>query len=101
MADYFDFVLAKHKEDGDRTYLFRAPAWSGLEKGDSIKVETQHGQKLATVVSTVTLRSDDTEKIDFIMHGTGADENVRKVISKVTYVNFEYSEEEDEQLAHS
>lgn len=100
MTDYFDFVLAKHN-DCDRTYLFRAPAWSGLKKGDSIKVETKRGQKLATVVSTITLRSDDTEKIDFIMHGTGAAENVRKVISKVTYVNFEYSEEEDEQLERS
>ena len=88
MNDYFDFVLCK--QENGKNYLFHAPAFSKLAKGDLVKVETVHGEKLATVVSCITL---DDAKIDFIMNATGAPKDVKKVLAKVEYSDFEYEED--------
>ena len=94
MAYYFDFVLCKQ---GDRNFLFRAPEWSHLEKGDLVVVETKNGEKNATVVSSITLSINDKDEIDFIMNATGADPVVKRVLRKIVYKDLEYEEDEDEQ----
>ena len=38
--EFFDFVLCKH-ENSDKSYLFRAPAFTHLTKGDLVVVETK------------------------------------------------------------
>ena len=95
MSQYFDFVLCKH--DGcDKTFLFRAPAWSHLEKGDLVVVETVNGEQMAQVVSCITLGNDEVDKIDFIMNATRADSDVKKVLKKVDYKVFSYWEDDNE-----
>lgn len=91
MNNYFDFVLCK--QENGKNYLFHAPAFSKLKKGDLVKVETVHGEKLATVVSCITLAENDDAKIDFIMNATGAPKDVKKVLAKVEYSDFEYEDE--------
>lgn len=87
----FDFVLCKHPND-NRNFLFRAPAFSGLAKGDEVIVDTKYGRQLATVESCVNLDESETDLIDLIMTATGASKEIKKVISKVKYMNFEYED---------
>ena len=94
MNNYFDFVLCKH-ENGGKTFLFHAPAFSKLKKGDLVKVETVHGETMATVVSCITLADDDYSKIDFVMNATGARSEVKKVLSKVEYIQSDFEYEDD------
>ena len=95
MNEYFDFVLIKH--DGcDKNYLFRAPAFSHLKKGDMVTVDTKNGEKMVTVVSSVCVKKTDMETIDFIMNATGAGDDVRKVVSKIQFDDFEYEEDDHE-----
>lgn len=91
MSNYFDFVLCKM---GNRkNVLFHAPAFSKLAKGDLVKVEAFHGEKMARVISCITLSADDEPKIDFIMNATGASKDVKKVLAKVEYNDFEYEDD--------
>ena len=94
MAEYFDFVLCKH-DGSETTYLFRAPAFSHLEKGDEVIVETSRGEQKATVVQSTTINAEETRIIDFIMNATGASNNVKKVLSKVVLKKYEYYEEDE------
>ena len=80
MSNYFDFVLCSGISG--KKYLFHAPAFSKLAKGDWVKVETVDGERLATVVSCITLADDDDAKIDFVMNATGAPHDVKKVLAK-------------------
>ena len=48
---------------------------------------------MAMVVSSMTLSDDDADEIDFIMNATGADSDVKKVLKKVVYHEFEYKED--------
>ena len=95
--DYVDFVLAE--PDGTRVpMLFHAPAFSGLKKGDVVIVE-RFGASKARVVSVTSVRKDDRETIDFIMNATGADSEVKRVLSKVTFTVMDYSQgDEDERI---
>ena len=92
MREYFDFVLVKH--ENDRVYLFRAPAFTHLEFGDEVVVETSNGEQRGIVQSSITLAETDTDQIDFIMRSTGAPDEVKKVLSKVIYQEFKYGEDE-------
>ena len=93
--EFFDFVLCKH-ENSDKAYLFRAPAFTHLTKGDLVVVETKKGEQMAMVVSSITLSNDDADEIDFIMNATGADSDVKKVLRKVVYKDFKYKEDDHE-----
>jgi hypothetical protein len=92
MDNYFDFVLCT-VEDSQKTYLFHAPAYSSLEKGDPVIVETVNGNKQGTVIGCMTLCKDEVDKIDFIMNATGASKDVKKVLSKIEFKSFKYKEE--------
>ena len=76
--------------------MFRAPAFTHLTKGDLVVVETKKGEQMAMVVSSITLSNDDADEIDFIMNATGADSDVKKVLRKVVYKDFEYKEDDHE-----
>lgn len=96
MNQYVDFVLCKH-ENSDKTYLFRAPAFSGLKKGNQVIVDTKYGQKIATVVSSVLVDVENEPMIDFIMNATHAESDVKKVLSKVVYQEMDYSKEDEDE----
>ena len=90
---YFDFVLCTH-EGSEIIYLYHAPAFSHLEKGDMVTVETRSGkEQVATVVQTITVEETELELIDFVMNATGAPSDVKKVISRIMFDKFDYDEE--------
>lgn len=97
-VDYFDFVLCRHK-DCDKNYLFRAPAFSHLEKGDMVIVDTDHGDQPAVVVSSITLSNDAEREIDFVMNATNAPIEIKRVLSKVivNQIDFKYEGESYEE----
>jgi len=90
---FVDLVLCKHIDDLDgHIYLFYAPAFSGLKKGDSVIVDTKYGQKLAEVKDIETV---DTKLpvYDFIVTAAGATKPLRKIIYRVINDELEYEEE--------
>ena len=82
MSEYVDFVLCKH-EGCDKPYLFHAPAFSHLEKGDLVTVETSKGEQMVMVIASMSVQKNDMDAIDFIMNATRADSDVKKVLKKV------------------
>ena len=95
-SKYFDFVLCE-PYDGEEKYLYRAPAWSGIAKGDDVLVETSTGSKQAQVCAIVTLSEEDKETIDMIMQASGASKDLRKVLTRVRYIDIEYKEDEKDE----
>lgn len=103
MSDYFDFVWAR-TESGER--LYHAPAWTCLERGDTIRVEKVEelddggqdivGEELATVRATLTLGKDDKSRINFIMVATGSSPDVPKVLGRFIYHECNYHEEAED-----
>ena len=88
---YLDLVVCKH--DGDnKPYLFAAPAWSHLGKGDKVVVDTRNGIKAATVHAVCTVEQG-SEAYVCLAVATGAKEPLRKVIAKTVYAEFCYPEE--------
>ena len=49
MTKYIDVVICQHDGCGQR-FLFQAPAWSGIQAGQRVVVDTKHGERRATVV---------------------------------------------------
>lgn len=90
---FVDFVLCKHVDSLDgHIYLFYAPAFSGLKKGDRVIVDTKHGEQSAEVKGIETV---DTKLpvYDFILTAAGATKPLRKVISLVINKEMEYDED--------
>lgn len=96
MSEYIDLVCCKH-EGNPQPFLFRAPAWSNLKKGDGCIVETKNGQYLAKVENCITISpNSDSDELLFILQGYGATLPLKKVLKKITYKEFKYEEDENE-----
>lgn len=91
MNEYIDFVICKHM-DNDRTFLFQAPAYSGLNKGDVVLVDTKHGKCFAEVLQK-TLVEKGSDLHDFFIEATHATLPLRKVLGKFTYSEFKYNDD--------
>lgn len=91
---YIDLVLCQHPND-NRNFLFVAPAWSRLQRGDNVMVDTRNGKCLAIVQDTALVEKDSDLYI-FIVTASKATLPLKKVISKIEYHEFEYEEESDE-----
>ena len=91
---YIDLVLCQHSPDG-KPYLFVAPAWSYLKSGDSVLVETRCGLKDAVVVDCIT-EAVESEYIKFAVACVGASLPLKRVMSKITYKDFDYTEDKKE-----
>ena len=95
MADYIDLVACKHMNN-DRSFLFKAPKFSYLSKGDKVIVETKRGNAEATVEASYTTDfNNDTELLELIIALSGAELPLKKVLKKITYREFDYMEEDD------
>lgn len=92
---YIDLVLCRHSENG-RAFLFAAPAWTRLRVGDLVVVETRLGRAQAVVVASLTVEQG-SEEFKFAVACAGANVPLKKVISKVTYINYYYAEEDDDE----
>lgn len=93
ISEYTDYVMCR-KDGGVQIYLFRAPAFSHLEKGDEVYVESEDGEKKMVVMTSITLNNAEEKVIEFIKKSTLTDEPVKKVLKKVEYKVFEYGEDE-------
>ena len=89
--------LALCRHDGSKkNYLFRTPECAALEAGDRVVVETKNGQQLATVVSTVAAINPEDEDFKLILGLAGVErvEDLKRVLQKCVYKDFEYEEDE-------
>lgn len=93
MNNYVQFVACQHTGDSKK-YLFYSPAFSNLEKGDEVLVDTQFGEKKATVLAVYTTSSEDVKRILRVLAGA-EDKPVKRVIGKYNFVKFDYSEDEN------
>ena len=93
MNNYVQFVVCQHTGDSKK-YLFYSPAFSNLEKGDEVLVDTQFGEKKATVLAVCTSSSEDVEIALRALAGA-EDKTVKRVIGKYNFVKFDYSEDEN------
>lgn len=87
-----DLVLCEHDLNKGKKFLFQAPMFSYLEKGDKVVVDTKYGEQVATVLASCSV-GKGTEQYTMIVQACGATEPIKKVISKITYRKFEYSDE--------
>lgn len=94
MVEYMDLVLCR-KNGFEMPVIFRAPAWSYLEKGDTVIVDWGDGGTEAVVEKSYTVSVKDKDEIDFIMTASGTKLLLRKVLKKITYRELDYMEEDD------
>lgn len=93
MSDYVQFVVCK-QSGNSKKYLFYAPAFSNLKKGDEVLVDTQFGKQRATVLAVCNTSCDDVERVLRVLAGV-EDEPVKRVIGKYKFDEFYYSEDEN------
>ena len=95
--DYIDYVVCKH-EGSNARFLFRAPAWSYLEEGQKVIVETKKGPQTATVVCSYTDDNDPEDKgVKFKLASMGATWPLKKILSKIVVHELDYSGYEDDE----
>lgn len=92
MTDFMDLVICNH-QGNPKSFIFRAPAWSNLKAGDKVIVETKKGESEATVVKSYTIDRIDKSAFDFILTASGVSLPLKRVLKKVTYKNFIYTDE--------
>ena len=79
MSKFVTLVICKHNFS-NRKYLFYAPPWLEFENNrDRVIVDTQYGQKEATVLSHCTVKVDSDE-YKMIKELCGSQDELRKVI---------------------
>ena len=93
MSNYVQFVVCQHIDDSKK-YLFYAPAFSDIKIGDDVLVDTQFGEKKATVLAVCTSSSDDLERALRVLAGV-EDKPLKRVIGKYQFAKFNYGEDEN------
>ena len=94
MNNYVKYVVCKHTDNG-KTYLFYAPFFSNINSGDEVLVDTQFGEKRATVLETCDVGiGSDVEKTLLML--SGADKKtIKRVIGKYNFAKFDYEDDEN------
>lgn len=96
MTKYIDLVLCKHPSL-DRLVPFKAPAFTSLKEGDHVKVEGGIlGHTDVEVVRSLTI-DENSEQMEFILTALDLATPVRKVLSKLTFEDFEWEEEKEDE----
>lgn len=93
MNRFVQFVVCQHNGD-NKKYLFYAPAFSDIKIGDVVMVDTQFGEKKATVLAVCTSSSDDLERVLCVLAGA-EDKPLKRVIGKYQFAKFNYCEDEN------
>ena len=92
MNRFVQFVVCQHNGD-NKKYLFYAPAFSDIKIGDDVLVDTQFGEKKATVLAVCTSSSDDVERALRVLAGA-EDKPLKRVLGKYQFAKFNYSEDD-------
>ena len=93
MNKYVQFVVCQHT-GCSKKYLFYSPAFSNIEEGDEVLVDTQFGAQKATVLAVCISSSEDVERSLRVLAGA-EDEPIKRVIGKYQFVKFDYSGDEN------
>lgn len=92
MNNYVKYVVCKHTDNG-KTYLFYAPFFSNINSGDEVLVDTQFGEKRATVLETCDVGiGSDVEKTLLMLSGANK-KTIKRVIGKYNFAKFDYEDE--------
>lgn len=92
MTNYIDYVVCKH-DNSDRPYLFVAPAWSHLEPGDRVIVETKRGRQYAEVCAKLTTNMNpDDATVRMLVTAANATWPLKQIVAKVTVENADWSD---------
>ena len=97
MGNYIDLVLCE--TCNGKKELFQAPAFSHFKNGEMVIVETESGDGMTNVVSSLCLRFDEQEECDFIkaaLNVSGSFDELDRIKSRVVFRKFEYEEEEEQ-----
>lgn len=92
MNKYVQLVVCQHTGD-QKKYLFYAPAFTDIKIGEEVMVNTQFGEKKATVLAVCTTSSDDVEISMRVLAGA-EDKPLKRVIGKYEFTKFDYRENE-------
>ena len=92
MNNYVQYVVCQ-LTGYEKKYLFYAPAFSNIEEGDEVLVDTQFGEKRATVLAVCNTSNDDIEKTLRVLAGA-KEKPIKRVIGKYKFVKFDYREDE-------
>jgi hypothetical protein len=94
MNNYVKYVVCKHTDNG-KTYLFYAPFFSNITSGDEVLVDTQFGDKRATVLETCDVGiGSDVEKTLLMLSGANK-KTIKRVIGKYNFAKFDYEDDEN------
>ena len=93
MSRFVQFVVCQHTGDS-KTYLFYAPAFTDIKIGDEVLVDTQFGEKKATVLANCISSSDDVERTLRVLAGA-EDKPVKRVIGKYQFTKIKYYSEDE------
>ena len=94
MNNYVKYVVCKHTDNG-KTYLFYAPFFSNINSGDEVLVDTQFGDKRATVLETCDVGiGSDVEKTLLMLSGANK-KTIKRVIGKYNFAKFDYEDDEN------
>ena len=93
MNNYVQFVVCQHSGD-NKKYLFYAPFYATIKSGDEVLVDTQFGEKKATVLAVCTSSSEDVERALRVLAGAER-KTIKRVIGKYNFSKFDYSEDEN------
>ena len=93
MSKFVQFVVCQHT-GCSKKYLFYSPAFSNIEEGDEVLVDTQFGEKKATVLAVCTSSSDDLERVLRVLAGA-EEKTIKRVIGRYQLVKLDYSGDEN------
>lgn len=92
MSSYVQFVVCQYT-DCKKKLLFYAPLYASIKSGDEVLVDTQFGEKMATVLAVCNSTSNDVEQVLRVLTGAGC-EPLKRVIGKYDFTKFNYREDE-------
>ena len=93
MSKIEQFVVCQHTGNSKK-YLFYSPTYSNIEEGDEVLVDTQFGEKKATVLAVCNTSSEDVERTLRVLAGAEK-KPIKRVIGKYNFSKFDYSEDEN------
>ena len=92
MNRFVQFVVCQHT-DSQKKFLFYAPLYASIKSGDEVLVDTQFGEKMATVLAVCNSTSNDVEQVLRVLT-CGEDKPLKRVIGKYDFTKFNYREDE-------
>lgn len=83
-------VAVVDKLSSCQRYLYQAPAWKNIKKGDEVICETENGKRSGIVIDFITLEKN-ADYLNFLLNAMSTTSPLPKILSIVRYddVNYE------------